>query len=188
MFEEVFSPRYRYEYVYSYPPSNFPIFYAIYIPKGRPLQDFRNISAKHAFRLPALPHPISEPSPRPSSSRNPTVRIQYSVKCILPTNISISRNNVSSPSTFSATPLFQVATQASYTGEVQEAATSSPTETSLFHTVSPFATSTAYPATSAAVTSMGVPTVSKNSVAGRSQVPLGAAAVLGLVVGLVTVM
>ena len=72
-------------------------------------------------------------------------------------------------------------------GAVQ-AATSSPTETSLFHTVSPFATSTAYPATSAAVTSKSVATASKKSVAGHSRVPLAAAAVLGLVVGLVTVM
>ena len=104
------------------------------------------------------------------------------------TNISISRINSSSPSTFSATPLVQVVTQTSSTGAVQ-AATSSPTESSLFHTVAPFATSTAYTATSAAVTSRSVATASKKSVAGHFRVPLGAAAaVLGLVVGLVTIM
>ena len=63
------------------------------------------------------------------------------------------------------------------------APTSSPTETSLFHTVSPYATSTAYPASSAAVTSMsGV----RKNVAGRSQVLFVIVVLLGLVVGMVT--
>ena len=101
------------------------------------------------------------------------------------TKIQISRNNISSPTTFSAMPLFQVVTQTSSTG-AEQTATSSPTETSLFHTVAPFATSTAYPATSAAVRSRSVAMASKKSVAGHFRVSLGAVAVLGLVVGLGT--
>lgn len=70
---------------------------------------------------------------------------------------------------------------------------SNPAAKSLFHTVySREGTSSAYLATSAAVTSLGVSRTSKTNFAGRSRVPLAVAAIfvvvaLGVGVGLVAV-
>lgn len=110
----------------------------------------------------------------------------FPVRIITLTNISISRINSSSPTTFSATPLFQVVTQTSSVGPDQSM-TSPASGTSLFHTVSSYVTSSANPTTRPAMTSMSAITTPGKSFAGCPRVPLAAAVVLGMLVGLVTV-
>ncbi len=117
------------------------------------------------------------------------VRKSPFVKELPPTDISVYRTISEPPTTSSLTPLFQVTTQAPSTETVQ--ATTFPgsnhTGTSLFHTVLPYATTTAYPVTSAAVTSASVAAPSEKSVGNHSQVSLAAAIVLVLVGGMVGV-
>lgn len=139
---------------------------------------------------PADRRPIGEPSSRPR--RCPNVCDLSSKRELLPANrmIMISRNTSSSPTTSSLKPLSQVLTRASSTELIQPTTSlvSIPTGTPLFNAVTPYATSTTYPATNAAVTNMGVATVLKKSFPGQFQLPFAAAVVLGVVVGFIVVL
>ena len=109
----------------------------------------------------------------------------------LRTEILISSNNFSSRTPLlSYPPLFQVITRNLTTKSQHNAIPpgSSSTGTSLFYTVLAYATSIAYLATSAAVTSVSEVTGSKKSFVDPSQVPLAVAVVLGIAVASVAVM